>query len=56
MKRSAIITILACFGSFFIVSTVGIIVERVTGWTDPRHLMSLLATVAIVATYMEARP
>lgn len=55
MRRSAIITVLACFGSFFIVTAVGIILERATGWTDPMHLTSLLATVAIVATYMEAR-
>jgi hypothetical protein len=55
MKRSAIITILACLGSFFIVTVAGIILQRVTGWTDPMRLTTLLATIAVVATYTEAR-
>lgn len=55
MKRSAIITTLACIGSFSIVSIIGVAIQRATGWSDPKSIMTLLATIAVVATYTEAR-
>ena len=56
MKRSVAITALACFGAFCIAMILNVVIYRITGWDDPKGLMTAFGVIAAMVTWHEARP